>query len=320
MLRGVVALLIPLAACASDDSACERAAEHVAACFPDHPTAPVCDPDTAESITELSCNELAGYEGKSDNPWCFWTPWLCTGGSGTSGKKIEVSVEECGPGGLCPYVQSASCGLVTLHDNTGKQVAKGFTSGGGRLTFENIAAGTYTVKVFERDGSLARMMVSDYTDETATAKQTITLGSGDAPWARFNLTNGSAEALTQCANVRGNVTFTDAGGTPLDRDEMEWSWLVELETNGTIVDITRPLSFHPDENIVAFSLLQKGNHTIRYVRMDIPSYDRKINPDYARLRRLYSTDKVVEQTLSVTAAKIGTEIGFSRTIVDPDAN
>lgn len=317
MLRRVVAVLIPLAACASNDSACELAAAHVAACFPDHATAPVCDPDTADAITELSCNELAAWDGKADNPWCFWTPWLCTGDSGTTGKKIEVSVEECGPGGLCPYVQSASCGLVTLHDNTGAHVAKGFTSGGGRLTFENIAAGTYTVKVFERDGSLARMMVSDYTDETSTAKQTITLGSGDAPWARFNLTNGSAEAITQCANVRGNVTFTDAAGNELDRKEMEWSWLVELETNGTIVDITRPLSYATDENIVAFGLLQKGSHTIRYIRMDIPSYERKPNPDYARLRRLYSTDETIEQTLSVTAAKIGTEIGFAKTFVDP---
>jgi len=270
----------------------------------------------------MSCEELAGWDGKADNPWCFWTPWLCTGDSGTTGKKIEVSVDECGPGGLCPYVHSASCGLVTLHDDHDKQIAKGFTSGGGRITFEGIAAGKYTVKVHKRDGSLARMMVSDYTEETASAKQQIELASGDAPWARFNLENGSQDELTQCANARGNITFTDAAGHALDREEMEWSWLVELETAGAIVDTTRPLHFDSDDtNIVSFRLLQKGSHTLRFIRMDIPSYARELNPDYEKLKRLYTTNEApIEYTINVTASQIGDELKLDRKVIDPLAN
>jgi hypothetical protein len=165
------------------------------------------------------------------------------------------------------------------------------------------------------------MMVSDYTDETSTARQTIELATGDAPWARFNLVTGSAELITQCADARGNITFTDAGGQELDRQEMEWSWLVELETAGAVVDRARPIFFHPDENIVSFRLLSKGSHTLRFVRMDIPSYEQKPNPDYARLRRLYSTDEPPkEYTLSVTSSQIGREINISRKVVDPLAN
>lgn len=321
MLRRAALLLIPLTACASDDSACERAAAHVATCFPDHATPPVCDPETAESIAELSCAELAGLDGKADNPFCIWTPWLCSGDSGSTGKKIEVSVLECGPGALCPYVQSASCGLVTLHDSTDKQIARGFTSDGGRLTFEGLAAGTYTVKVHKRDGSLARMMVDDLSSATSTAREQVTLASGDAPWARFNLVAGSADLITQCADVHADVTFTDGAGNELDRREMEWSWLVELETNGTVVDITRPLFIYPDRNVVGFRLLQKGTHVMRYVRMDIPGYERKPNPDYARLRRLYSTDEApIEQTVRVTSSQVGTELDISRTVVDPLAD
>lgn len=312
-------LVLPItAACAADDSACERAQAHVAACFPDHANVATCDPATADQIAEMPCDELAEWGGKADNPFCFWTPWLCTGDSGSSGKTIEVAVEECGPGGLCPYVTSASCGLVTLHDSHDKQVAKGFTNGNGRLTFEGLAQGTYTVKVHKRDGSLARMMLSDYTDETGTAKVGVTLDGGDAPWARFNLETGSEEQITQCAGMRGNITVKDRHGQALDREAAEWNWLVELETEGAVVDRQRPIYFEPDENIVDFKLVPRGTHTLRFVRMDIPSYEQKPNPDYARLRRLYSTDEApIEVNINVTASQFGQTTSVSRSIVDP---
>ena len=73
--------------------------------------------------------------------------------------------------------------------------------------------------------------------------------------------------------------------------------------------------------IVAFRLLSKGTHTLRYIRMNIPSYDRKANPDYERLRRLYATnDAPSEQTITVTASHVGKEISLSRKVVDPLAN
>jgi hypothetical protein len=260
---------------------------------------------TEEAITTCDPGVVCGDDGggKADSP----------------SRRIEVSVDECGPGGLCPYVQSASCGLVTLHDKTGKVVAKAFSSDGGRVTFANIANGEYTVKVHKANGTLAQMFVSDYTDELATAKLELEVtGSGGAQWARFNLPNGSADELTQCAAVRGNVTVTDSRGTPLDRHDAEWNWFVELERDGNVLDISRLLFIYPDSNVVSFRLLPKGTSTIRFIRMDIPSYLQKPNPDYARLRRLYATDEApIELDVSVTSNQFGKELDVSREIVDP---
>ena len=268
----------------------------LSACATDDDDLPTCDPGVV-------CGDDEGGEGKADSP----------------SRRIEVAVEECGPGYLCPYVQSASCGLVTLHDKTDKLVARAFSSDGGRVTFTNLANGEYTVKVQKRDGTLAKMFVSDYTDQLATAKQKLTIsgGWGEAQWARFNLPNGSAAQLTQCAEVRGNITVTDADGTKLDRHESEWNWFVELERDGRVADISRLLFIYPDSNVVNFRLVPKGTSTIRYVRMDIPTYEQKPNPDYARLRRLYSTDESIDIDVSVSSAQFGKTIDVSRKIVDP---
>lgn len=326
MIRRFALILIPFAAaCASDESSCERAADHLAACFPDQATIAQCDPDTADAIADMPCSELAGWGGKSDNPYCFWTPWLCTGdgdsgGSSSSSRKIEVAVDEClGLG--CSGVQSAGCGLVTLHDKDDKQIAKALTSGGGRVTFSGIPKGSYTVKVHKSDGTLASMMLSDYGDQTGPAKQKVDLGSGETPWARFSLPNGTAAAVTQCAELRGNITVTDSHGTKLDRHAAEWNWFVELVVDGDSKDLSRLLFIYPDSNVVDFGGVPKGTAKIRYYRMDIPTYAQKINPDYEQLLHDYRTsDAPLEYSVTVGSSQFNKTIDVSRKIVDPQAH
>lgn len=53
--------------------------------------------------------------------------------------------------------------------------------------------------------------------------------------------------------------------------------------------------------------------------MAIPAYEQKPNPDYARLRRLYSADHVaaIEMTVHVTEAQRGKTVAITKTITDP---
>ncbi len=330
-----LAVLIPLAflGCADTSDPCADMTAKLAACFPDVTTiAPACDTEIADQVNSMSCDELAARDGKADSWTCVWMPWLpsCSGGGGggtSSGRRIEVSTEECGPGPLCPYVSGASCGLVTLHDGT-REVARGFSTGGGRFTFDGLAAGEYTVKVRKRDNTLARMFVSDLSDETATASVKVTVGSGDAPWARFNLVNGSAAAMTRCADIDGSLSIkAKSNNAIVDRHLVEWDWIVELETDGAVVDRTRPLFIHheasgsgQDENVLGFRQLRAGTHTLRFVRMNIPAYKQKPNPDYADLVKYYAADDVepIEISVTVSAAQAsGKTITVDKTLVDP---
>jgi hypothetical protein len=322
-MKRLAFLFLSLAGCATEGDPCGAAAAHIAACFPDHAiVAPSCDADSADDIASASCDELAMRDGKADGWSCVWMPWLpsCGGGGGSSssGKKIEVAVEECGPGPLCPYVQSAPCGLVTLHKGSA-EVARGYSSGGGRLTFEGLAAGEYTVKVHHRDNSLAKMLPDQLSDAQAPASSKFTVGSGETPWARFELVNGSAEKLTRCAQSRGNLTVKDRAGHAVDRALVEWDWIVEHEVDGAI-ERTRPLYFSDlgGENVIGFRMLRAGTHKLRFVRVNIPSYLQRPNPDYDRLRRDYAANVApIETTFSVSASQIGGTVSINRTITDP---
>lgn len=315
MLRLVCSILL-IAACsgATPDDDCARAAEHVAACFPGHAAPATCDPSTAEAVAEMSCDELASWEGKADNPYCFWMPWLCSGSS--SRPRIEVAVDECGPGVLCPYVQSAACGLVTLEDSRGDEVARGYSNANGRLTFD-VPRGEYTVRVLRRTGTLARMHPDEFSEASAPAKVEVEVGSGDPPWARFELGNGEAEQIDSCSQLRGNLTVM-RGGTAVAPRDVEWAWLVELETADGATQLTRPVYIDPDRNALAFFLVRRGVHTLRFIPMDIPSYEQKPNPDYARLRRLYATDDApIEVSVEVASDDLAGELDVSQVIDDP---
>lgn len=327
-------LLLALPACATDPDPCAEAAARVAVCFPDLAVASssaTCDPELAEVIAGSSCEDLAARDGKADDWTCAWMPWLCLGGGGAGGGStqpgIEVAVMECGGdfAGSCPYVQSATCGLVTLHDSTGDEVARVFSNGNGRATFFGLAEGAYQVRVHKRDGALARMQPDPLSSATTSASQALTVGGRTTPWADFNLVPGSQQAITQCADADGGITVRDSAGVEVDRREVEWEWLIELERDGEVLERTRPLFLHHeasssgvDENVVSFRLLRVGTYTVRYVRMEIPSYARRINPDYAQLRRLYSADVApIEHNLRVSNAQRGRTVTIDRTLTDP---
>jgi len=316
-------LLVLAAGCsAATDDLCDEAAAKIATCFPDQGTvAPTCDPTFAAEIASSSCDELAARDGKADGFTCFWMPWLCSGGSSSStGDKIEVSTEECGggPDALCPYVTGASCGLVTLHDDAGKEISRGFTSGGGRFTFSGLPKGNYRVKVHERSGSLARMMLSDLSSEQGPASIPIAVDGSDTPWARFELASGAADKVDQCADLDGGVTVKDTAGKAVDRKVVEWDWIVELEKAGEVVERSRPLFIFPDKNVLGFRMLRPGSYIVRFVRVELPEFEKKPNPDYDRLRDRYAADvDPIEVEVTVTNADRNKTITVNRTIVDP---
>lgn len=321
MIRLGLVLLLASGCSAAGDDVCDEAATKIATCFPDQGTvAPVCDPEIAGQIVSSTCDELAAQDGKADGWTCFWMPWLCTGGS-SSGTTIEVSLEECGggPEALCPFVTGASCGLVTLHDAAGKEVSRGFSSSGGRFTFSGLDQGTYRVKVHERSGSLARMMLSDFSSAQGPASLPIELGSGDAPWARFNLVSGAADKIDQCADLTGGLTVEDRDGQLVDRRETEWEWIVELETAGEVIERTRPLFIFPDRNALGFRRLRPGAYTLRFVRVDIPEFARVNNPDHDRLRERFAVDDVapIESAITIDNDDRNHTLAIDRTIVDP---
>jgi len=334
MLRLAPALLLlATAACNSGDDACEAATAKIETCFPDQATVATCDPDSAEQIASSSCEELAD-PSKADDPFtCFWMPWLCTGGGGTTTERgtIEVAVEECGGqrGDLCPYVTGTSCALVTLHDASNAEVARGFTSAGGRFTFSGLADGKFTVKIHDRDGTLATMQPYDFSAREEPAKLKVDVARGeDAPWARFPLVPDSQEGITQCADLAGGLTVKSPSGALVDRHEVEWDWVVELERAGEVIERTRPLFIHheatesgQDENVLGFRTLVVGEYTVRLVRVDVPASRQRPNPDYAQLVRLYAVDEVdpLELTVKVTSAQRGKILSISQTIVDPIA-
>lgn len=301
---------------------CDEAAAKIAACFPDQATiAPTCDPGIAEQIASSTCEDLSHRDGKEDGWTCIWMPWLCSGSS-SSGTSIEVSLEECGggPDALCPFVSGASCGMVTLHDSSGGEVARGFSSDGGRLTFSGLAKGNYRVKVHERSGSLAKMMLADLSTDQGPASIPITLDGRETAWARFELVTGSSDKIDQCADARGGLTVEDSAGALVDRKLVEWEWLVELETAGEVVERTRPLFIFPDSNVLDFRMMRPGTYTLRFVRMDIPEFERKPNPDYDRLRDRYTDDSVapIESKFTVTNADRNKTLTIDRTITDPN--
>lgn len=321
MTRFAFVLMLAAGCSTAADDLCDEAAAKIATCFPDQATvAPTCDPAFAAEIASSSCDDLAHRDGKADGFTCFWMPWLCSSDGGSPGSTIEVSTEECGggPDSLCPYVTGASCGLVTLHDDSGNEISRGFTSGGGRFTFSGLEKGSYRVKVHERSGSLARMMLDDLSTEQGPASIPIELDGSDKPWARFELAFGAADKIDQCADVSGGLTVKDGAGKAVDRKLVEWEWIIELESAGEVLERSRPLFIFPDKNVLGFRMLRPGAYTVRFVRMDIPEFERKPNPDYDRLRDRYAADvDPIEAKLTVSNADRNKTITLNRTITDP---
>ncbi len=325
------------AGAANADAACEAAIAHVQGCFPDRQVeAPAqCNAEAAAALSGQSCDDLAA--GKADSGWgCLWAPWLCVagGGSSTGGSSanadgvLEVAVDQCGTDITntgCAYVTSVSCALVVVEKGS-KEVARAYTSGGGRVTFEGLEKGEYTVKVLARDGGVAKADFGDYTENLQPAEQPIALDGGETPWARFNLAPGEGDEVQACVRYDGKLTVKDDAGDVVDRHETEWSWVVAFDRGDEVFEYTRPLFMHneatssgKDENVFAFFEVFPGEHTVRFIRVDIPESARRPNPDYERLVRLYAVDGVepILKTIKIKADDVPGDVTGRMTIADP---
>ncbi|HEY4182527.1 MAG TPA: carboxypeptidase-like regulatory domain-containing protein [Kofleriaceae bacterium] len=345
-LAGLAIAGLSFAACStSDGDPCAAMNAKIAQCFPDVATADqTCNEDVADRVDGMSCDELSHLDGKADDWSCVWMPWLPSCGSGggdsgsggssssTSGKKIEVSTEECGGEFGCEGVSGVSCAMVTLSKGS-TIVSRGYSSNGGRFTFSGLANGDYTVKVLHRDNTIAKMMADPYTSDVSSASIKVTCTSSGCKsndeqndnWARFELVNGTGAKATRCADLDGEVKLKNKSGAAVDKRLVEWDWLYEVEKDGAVFERSRPLYISNSagsdgKNVIDARDLLAGTYTVRFYRMDIPEYKQKPNPDYAQLLEDYKADGVdpIELSLTVTSAQAtGKTVTFNKTITDP---
>ena len=69
----------------------------------------------------------------------------------------------------------------------------------------------------------------------------------------------------------------------------------------------------------AFYGVFPGEHTVQFIRVEIPESARRPNPDYERLVRLYAVDGVepIEKTLKIKADDVPGDVTGRMTIADP---
>jgi hypothetical protein len=333
-LFALLPLAVAVSACGGEEIAgpdiCAEAAAHVSACFPDQAAPSACDAGSAERILALDCDQLASVDGKADNSWtCLWTPWLCSAPAPT-GRTLEISVNECARDAFgladCSAVYSAPCALVTLHDGD-TEIARSYTNTNGRSTFEGLAERPYTVRVLDRSGETTPELVGLVSPEAQPAKRTLTPEEG--AWVDFYLPPESGGAVQACSDVDGTLTVYDADGAEADRQEVEWSWFVILDTADGERHITRPFAHLVDPwndtetrtNTFAFRHLYPGLHAVTFQRMDIPSYARRNNPDYEKLLRWYAVDGEKETVeLALDVDDVPADIAFEHALTEPAAD
>jgi len=311
---------LPLFACAGDDAQpaadaatlCAQATQHVRDCMPGEAveTPASCDAASAQATLGTSCETLASGGGKGDglcNPWLWWT--CVDGGSGTTGFDFWVSVNVCYDD-LCDAVTGgASCGLLTLTDADGEEVARAWTGSGSNARFEglDLPDGTYALTLYRNDGSVAEMTTVEdngfFRSGREPAILPVVLRAGEEPERpRFYLAMGEEESVRRCARVNGEVEAS-CGGAEVDAEETEWTWFVRLsgeDERGPVSELSRAFRRYQEPNGFAFLDVMPGTYTLDFIEMDIPSYARENNPDYAYLVDRYATDNVYTSDFEVT--------------------
>ncbi|MBT9559523.1 MAG: hypothetical protein IV100_26065 [Myxococcales bacterium] len=319
----------------STNGDCAAATAKLQSCFPGEAVPPTCDEATAVDIASQSCSELQASGGKSDSPLtCLWMPWLCAGGSTTTPSETEASaltiaVSHCWGSAFseddCSGTSSLSCAQVVLFDASGSEVARAFSGEGGITRFDDIEPGTYTVRVLDRSGKLAKQVVGDLATSVEPAEIVVDVTS-EPTRAELNLTMASQETVRACSFVGVDLLVTNAAGEKLDPDEVEWSWIVRYERPDGEIELTRPFRYGAEAETEADVInrfgvhrIYSGEHTFEAIRVDIPSYERKNNPDYESLLERRRVDGVDAQaiTLKVLKKDLPTDLEFETSIVDP---
>ncbi len=314
---------------------CDDAAAKLSACFPEQPASDACHAGTAQRILDASCDELASADTKADGGWiCFWNPFLCAGGGSDTpaedaGHTLFVGASRCGAdlAGFddCTYYFSSPCtAIAVLRD--GEEVARGFTSQHGNARFDGLAAGDYEVRVLDRDGAIPQQVTGLVSSTYSPASAQVTLGGEAEARVAFDLPHDSEAAVVQCAPVTVEVAVQTASGEPVVAQDVEWQWFVRFEQADGTVGILRPFAFHPDAtgrddyiNQATFHRIYAGTHTVEFIRMDIPSWRQRNNPDYADLLDRYPAEDVapVVLSLSLGADQVPEGARLTHTLVDP---
>lgn len=305
---------------------CAEAVAHLQSCFPNQPISSECHAETAQQILQTSCEDLAAMDGKADGGWmCIWMPWLCSGG-GDDNREVSVFVERCagtyGPTD-CYGTNSAPCTLVVLEDAEGEEIARQYTGAHGSAQFDEVPEGKAYVRVLDRAGNTTTQVVGDYSYSTTEAK--VEVPEDDEP-IRIYLPGDSEPTVKACSKLKGYLDVVDGAGERLDAEEIEWGWLVRfLAADGT-VELTRSLPVHPHasasdawENNFYFDRTYAGEHVFEFIRMDIPSYARKSNPDYEYLLDRYAVESIPPESvgLSVDAADVPSDLELRHAFTDP---
>lgn len=298
----VTALLAACTAPTTSASPCEEAAAHVAACLGTEATTPAtCDEAAAERALGSSCDAIAAAGGKGDGWWCLWNPF--GPGCGASDDPEEPTGPEAHR--LTGYVgftwgigaepSPIGCARVLLEGEDGVHAT--FTTSVGAFAFEDLAPGTYELRVVNREDEVAL----DRLGEPAVRTLTIE-GDGHEAMVLSLLADGtnnefgtglrSEDAVSRCGNVRFDLTLTDSCGeavTPYLESRFDWILSLEGEDGvdhaaaycqpvhgdhwswdgcgGDADDITR----------ATFGSVSPGTYAVRAYRVDLPERN---NLDY----------------------------------------
>lgn len=290
----------------AESDLCAQAQAKLAECFPDETPGDMCHGATAQRVLDDSCEELANVDTKADGNWmCFWNPFLCASSGGSTSQPstytLMVGTSRCGGGLLgddCTYYQSSSCTAVALYRD-GAEVARDHSSRHGSVRFEVSEAGTYEVRVLDRADEVTDQIKGFVSYSYVPAVESVTLDDKREVRVNFNLPSNSEEAVKRCAPFRIDLTVESPDEVRIHPHEVEWDWFIRFEQENGTVGVSRPFSFHPDAtrepdyvNRTTFHWTYAGDHTVEFIRMNVPQFRRVANPDYEALLERYAVKSV----------------------------
>ena len=310
---------------------CDQARAKLLECFPDQTPGDSCHGATAQQILDESCEELASHDGKSDGGWiCFWNPWLCSGGSSeTPTYALTVGTSRCGTsilgGNDCHYYSSSSCTTVAVYQE-GVEITRGHTGRHGTVRFEFDEPGEYEVRVLDRNEEVADQLRGFVTYEASPAIRTVTFGESREERFGFNLSHDSQELMQRCAPVTVELGAQTLSGEPVVAQDVEWDWLIRFQQANGTEEVKRAFAIHPDAtgeedfvNRAHFHWTYGGDHIVEFVRVNIPEWQRRPNPDYEDLLRRYAVSSVqsLEEPYTLLDEDIPSGDKLSIVLIDP---
>lgn len=325
----------------STSELCDQAVEHVQNCFPDREFSQTdqCTEESARNALDKSCEELEADNSKSDH-YCAYSWWTCNSSDSDDGdsddsygrlkeRDIWVTVRTCNSN-TCDSVSGGfACSKVTIEDNQGNVVASGhagshngYRSSGVFFEDVDLGAGTYTVKLYRRDGQLGTIMVEDGPYDygrsaRSEAEVELEIERYEREYnVRMYVPHEQRDEYQRCARLQGTVSST-CNGEPMSDEETEWSWLIQFTgeaEDGAYVKITRPFSIRGENRFGA--MLLPGDYDITFYEMDIPSYKRENNPDYEGLLRYYDTGHSFDESVTVNDSAMTETVDLGRYELD----